>query len=119
MGPEEWLRMVDEDPELEALRQRRMAQLQAAQEQEAIYNKQNAEMEAQKRAVLRNVLTPEARERLATVRLAYPEVAASLENQLIALYQSGRLPGPVNDETMKKLLAQVQPKKREISIVRK
>ena len=111
--------MADEDPELEALRQRRIAQLQAAKEQEVLYNKQNEELEAQKRAVLRTVLTTEARERLARVRLAYPEIAASLENQLISLYQSGRLPGPVNDETMKKLLAQVQPKKREISIVRK
>lgn len=111
--------MSDEDPELEALRQRRFAQLQAAKDQEAAYSKKAEEMEAQKRAVLRTVLSPEARERLARVKLAYPEVATSLENQLIALHQTGRLPGPVNDETMKKLLVQVQPKKRDIQIVRK
>ncbi len=111
--------MSDEDPELEALRQRRFAQLQAAKDQEAAYSKKAEEMEAQKKAVLRTVLSPEARERLARVKLAYPEVATSLENQLITLHQTGRLPGPVNDETMKKLLVQVQPKKRDIQIVRK
>lgn len=111
--------MVDDDPELEALRQRRMAQLHAAKEQEALLGKQAEEIEAQKKVVLRSVLTPEARERLARVKLTYPDIASNIENQLISLYRSGRLPGPIDDETMKKLLVQVQPKKRDIKIVRK
>ena len=111
--------MAEEDPELEALRHRRMAQLQMAQEQETALKKETEQVEAQKKAVLRQALTPEARERLSNVKLAYPEIAQNIENQLVMLFQSGRLPGPVDDETMKKLLAQVQPQKREILIVRK
>ena len=53
------------------------------------------------------------------MKLGYPDMAAAIENQLIMLHQSGKLPGPVDDETLKRLLSQVQPKKREINIVRK
>jgi programmed cell death protein 5 len=65
------------------------------------------------------VLTQEAKERLGRLKLGYPELAENIENQLIMLYRSGRLPGQVDDATLKKLLSQVQPKKREITITRK
>jgi programmed cell death protein 5 len=112
--------MPEEDPELEALRQKRLAQLQMQRSQEQELQEERArQMEAQKKAVLRKVLTPEAKERLGRLKLGYPELASAIENQLILLYQSGRIPGTVDDETLKRLLNQVQPKKKEINIVRK
>ncbi|HHD15272.1 MAG TPA: DNA-binding protein [Euryarchaeota archaeon] len=108
-----------DDQELEAIRKRKMAQLQMARQQEEVMKEEAQRIEAQKKAILRVVLTQEAKERLGRLKLGYPELAANIENQLIMLYQSGRLPGQVDDATLKKLLEQVQPKKREINIKRK
>lgn len=107
------------DDELEELRRRKLAELQnqaAAQEQQEA---QRAQVEAQKANVLRVILTPEARERLTRVKLAYPDVAESLENQLIVLYQQGRIRGQVDDALLKQFLARVAPKKRDITIERR
>ena len=111
--------MPEEDPELEALRQKRMAQLQMQEQNQKSVSDEKERIEAQKKAILRKVLTVEAKERVGRLKLGYPDMAAAIENQLIMLHQSGKLPGPVDDETLKRLLSQVQPKKREINIVRK
>ncbi len=110
---------MDEDIEeikrrkLEQLQQQYGAQAQAAQQEQA-----RAEYEAKKQAVLRQVLTPEARERLNTLRMAKPELVASVEAQLVALAQSGRLQAKIDDAKLKTLLLQLQPKKREMQIRR-
>lgn len=110
---------IDEDQELEAIRQRKMAQLHMSQQQEIAMKQDSERAESMKKAIIRKVLTQDAKERLGRLKLGYPELATNIENQLIMMYQSGRLPGQVDDATLKKLLAQVQPKKREISITRK
>lgn len=105
-----------EDPELEALRQRRMAELQqnqSAKEEEA------KEFEMQKQAVLRQILTPEARDRLANIRLASPEQANAIEMQLIQIAQSGRLQGVIDDNMLRGVLQKIVPQKREINIQRR
>jgi programmed cell death protein 5 len=115
-----------EDPELAELRRRRMRQLQDMQASEAansqMYASQEAEMqrrEAERSEVLRRILTPEARERLGRIRLAKPEVASSVEQQLIALAASGRLQRQVDDATLRALLERIAPERREINITRR
>jgi len=110
---------ADEDQELQALRQKKMAQLQMAQQQEETMKVESDRIDTQKKAVLRKIMTVDAKERLGRLKLGYPEIAKSIEDQLIMLYSNGRLPGQVDDATLKRLLEQVQPKKREINIVRK
>lgn len=110
---------AEEDEELQALRQKKMAQLQMAHKQEEAMKAESDRIESQKKAVLRKILTTDAKERLGRLKLGYPQIASSIEEQLIMLYSSGRLPGQVDDATLKRLLEQVQPKKREINIVRK
>ena len=108
-----------EDPELEAIRQRRMAELQqqaAAQQGRAQQEEQAQRAEAQRQAVLRQILLPEARDRLANVRLANPQQAAAVENQLIRLYQAGRLAGMVTEPMLKEILQSMAPREREINI---
>ncbi|MFT0898250.1 DNA-binding protein [Candidatus Methanoprimaticola sp. MG2] len=108
-----------EDPELEALRQKRYADLQQQAQNQAAQQEQAARMEAQKQGALRQILTPEARDRLANIRLANPQMAASVENQLIQLAQSGRLRGVIDDAMLKNILAQITPQQREITIQRR
>jgi programmed cell death protein 5 len=114
------------DPELEELRRRRLQQLQEMQSTDLgaaqAYGQQEAEMqrrEAERAELLRRILTPEARERLGRIRLAKPEVANSVEQQLISLASTGRLQRQVDDATLRALLERVMPERREIKITRR
>lgn len=115
------------DDELEALRRRRVQELQARQqaqrdmaESQAVEEAQaRAEAEAQKEAVLRQILTPEARERLVRLKMARPEEARLLEAQLVQLAQSGRLTGQIDDAQLRQILARLLPGNRDINIRRK
>ncbi|MDD1770849.1 MAG: DNA-binding protein [Methanomassiliicoccales archaeon] len=108
-----------EDIELEELRRRRMSDLQRQQEQQAMAAERQREIDQQKQAIMRQILTPEARDRLATLKMAYPDVARSVEDQLIALVQAGKINQQVDDNTLKAILRKVAPQKREITIERK
>ncbi len=110
---------MDDDAQLEELRRRKMAELQAQAQNSEAQAAARAEANAQKEVVLRAILEPEARERLTRVRMARPEVAESLENQLLMLYQQGRVRQRIDDETLRQLLARVAPKSRETTIERR
>jgi programmed cell death protein 5 len=88
------------DEELEAIRRRKMMELKKRMEEEQARR-------AQIEAVMRKLLTPEARERLNNIRLVKPELAEALEQQIIALAQAGRIPVPVTDEFLKKILSEL------------
>ncbi|MEM2936899.1 MAG: DNA-binding protein [Candidatus Bathyarchaeia archaeon] len=108
----------EEEEELEVLRRRRLLELQQrlAQEQQRIQAQQQVEM--QKQALLRRILTPDARQRLTNLKMVRPEFAEQLELQLIQLAQQGRLNIPLNDEQLKEILARLQSGRREIKIRR-
>jgi len=110
--------MPDED-ELEVLRQRKMQELQLQAQQEAMAREQAKQVDAQKQMVMRQLLTPEARERLANLRMTRPDVVESVENQLIMLVQAGRITQQIDDYTLRQILRKVMPQKREIKIERR
>jgi len=108
----------EEEEELEGLRRRRLLELQQrlAQEQQRIRAQQQVEM--QKQALLRRILTPDARQRLTNLKMVRPEFAEQLELQLIQLAQQGKISIPLNDEQLKEILAKLQSGRREIKIRR-
>jgi len=110
------------DEELERLRRKRLQELQQEEELQQSLEDQEAqkqEFEEQKKQILRTILTPKAKERLTNIKLSRPQIAEQIENQLIALAQSGRLNQKINDDQLRQLLARLIPKKRDINIERR
>jgi programmed cell death protein 5 len=110
--------MADE-AELEALRQRKLQELQARAQQEMFAQDQQKQVDTQRAMVMRQLLTPEARERLANLRMTRPDVVETVENQLIMLVQSGRINQQIDDYTLRQILRRIMPSKREIKIERR
>ena len=114
--------------DVEALRQRRLQELQAqkaraaaqdpAAQAEAAAQRAAQEAEAVER-VLQQVLEPEARERLQLVRMSRPETGAAVARQLVLLAQAGRLQRRVRDDELRAMLQQAASQDRDIRITRK
>ena len=98
---------------------RRMMQEIQQQQQEEQQEAQEEYVQAQKKALMRQILTPKARERLGRIRVAQPQRAEMIENQLIRLYQMGRIQEKLNDEQFQEVIKRLTPKKRDINIRRK
>ncbi len=109
---------LSEENELEAIRRRKLMELQQRLAEEQRRAQVQQQLELQKQAILRRILTPKARQRLTNIKMVRPEFAAQLELQLIQLAQQGRLPIPLNDQQLKNILAQLQTRKRDIKIRR-
>lgn len=108
--------------DLDELRRKRMQELQqqpATNENQKAQQQMQQEMEAQKKQLMMQLLTPEARSRLANLRLTKPEFVEQIELQLIHLAQSGRVQDKITDEQLKVLLKQLSGQKRDINITRK
>jgi programmed cell death protein 5 len=95
-----------------------MAEMQRSAYDEQRRSQAQQQVERQKQSIIRQILTPEARQRLANIRMVKPEFADELEMQLIQLAQSGRLQTQITDEQLKKTLVQLQSQKKEIKIRR-
>ena len=103
--------MVDfmsEDPELDELRKKRQAEVQKQLAEKEQQEEAKAEYETQRQRILMNLLTDDARTRLNNIKMANPDFAISLENQLIQLSQSGRIRTKITDDLFKSMLRQIQ-----------
>lgn len=107
---------MDEE-ELERIRQKKLEEMK--EKQQEADEAEASEAEARKKAVLRKVMTPEARQRLNNIRMARPEFADSVEQQLVMLASSGRIRGKIDDEQLKEMLKKAQSGSGEIRIRRK
>jgi programmed cell death protein 5 len=107
------------DDELAEIRRRRMAQMQQQQSDQGEELERQRQVEAQIHMVLMQIMEPDARERLNTIKITKPDFAKGVEQQLVLLAQSGRLKTKITDQQLKELLVQLTPKKKEFRISRK
>lgn len=103
----------------EDLKEKRQRELQERMvQQQALQQKQlQAEMELD--SLLRNILAPEAKQRLSNIRLVNQELYLTVAKSLLYLAKSGRLQGKISDAQLKQLLTKLQGEKKEIKIRRK
>ncbi len=107
-----------EEEEIEELRRRKMLELRARVEEQQGQAEQRRQYEIQKRLAILQIMTPEARSRLANIRAAKPEFAEQLELQLIQLAQSGRLGSKITDVQLRDILSRLQARKHKFKIKR-
>mmetsp|Transcript_10503 Transcript_10503/g.14376 ORF Transcript_10503/g.14376 Transcript_10503/m.14376 type:complete len:126 (-) Transcript_10503:41-418(-) len=112
-----------DDPELEAIRQKRMqgqfgGSNMEAQQREAEKKRQ---IEEARQHILSQILTAEARERLSRIALVKPENARAVEDLLIRAGQSGQLTQRVDEPKLIQMLEQLNESKKttKITIQRK
>ena len=106
------------DDELEAIRRRKLLAMQQKVTDDQRQSQAEQQMEAQKQELLRQILSPEARQRLTNLKMVKPEFTEQLELQLIQLAQMGKVPVPMSDAQLKQILIQLQSRKREPKIRR-
>ncbi|XP_019434534.1 PREDICTED: DNA-binding protein DDB_G0278111-like [Lupinus angustifolius] len=103
------------DPELEAIRQRRMQELMGRQ---GVGNQQNSEQQTaqedakreadeRRQMMLSQILSAEARERLARIALVKPEKARGVEDVILRAAQMGQIAEKVSEERLISLLEQI------------
>ncbi len=113
---------MDDEDELDQIRKRKLLEMQRGSEEQQEIEEQRREQEADKarrQQILRQILTPEARERLANVRLVKPELAENVENQLIQLASMGRIKNPLSGENIRGILSKLTGTQRETRIERR
>ncbi|WP_135536339.1 MULTISPECIES: DNA-binding protein [Halostella] len=111
-----------DDDELDELRRKKMEQLKEQQQQggnEEAQRRQQQQADAQKQAVLRQHLTDGARKRLNSVKMSKPDFGEKVERQVVALAQSGRIQGKIDEEKMKDLLRELKPDSQSFDIKRR
>jgi len=106
------------DNELDAIRKRKLSSYQQRATDEQRQSQEAQQVEAQKQALLKQILSPEARQRLTNLNMVKPEFTEQIELQLIQLAQAGKLPIPLSDAQLKQILLQLQSRKRDITIRR-
>ena len=108
--------------ELEELRKRRMqeyASMQnAAMDQQMAAQQHTQELSAQLKMIMGHILTPEARQRVANIRIAKPDFAMQIELYLAQLFQSGQIRKPLTDMELRAILDKLVQKK-ETRIMRR
>lgn len=110
----------ESDEELEELRKERLEQLQEESGGgEDIQQAQREAAEQQKQAMLKQHLTDGARKRLNSVKMSRPQHGKQIEQQLLALVQSGRIQQQIDEDMMKELLRELQPDQKKFNIKRR
>ncbi len=100
--------MSSEDEIIKQLQEKMMAELTSKKKEEEAAAAEQVKIDA----IVKQIVTLEAWERLKRVELVKPDLANEVKLYLIQLYSSGRLTRKVTDEELKALLAQLSERRR-------
>ena len=89
--------------DLESIRRQKIAELQKSQQNAVEQDFIHQQLEGAKKTVLQRFLTKEARERLATVKIAA---------------QAGQIQGQITEEQLREILNRASGSKKEFNIIR-
>ena len=109
-------------PTLEEIKKRKLEELMRLQ-QEKLQEQSQEQAQIQQQIeqienVVRQFLTKEALIRYGNLKTAHHEKALHLLVILFQAIQKGQIQGKIDDSTLKKILGQLTPKKKEIKIKR-
>ena len=108
------------DTELEEIKKRKMQEMMMQQMSSSESdNAEQQRQEMEKNAILRKILSSEARERLTSIKMARPAFGESIEAQLMYLARMGKIQRPLTDDEFKKILISLSSQRREIHIERR
>ena len=107
---------------LDELRKKRLEELMQAQQQKS-QQQSDEQVQMQRQIeqmedIVRQFFTKEALARYGTLKTAHQEKALQLLVVLFQAIQKGQVKGKIEDSLLKKVLEQLTPKKREITIKR-
>jgi len=100
------------------LKEQKLAEMQQKLEQQQAEEQKRELAEQKVELLLRKILSPGAKSRLKNIRLVNQEKYWAAVQQLLLLYQSGKVQGTVSEEQLKQFLKMLS-QKRDISIKRK
>lgn len=78
-----------------------------------------AEIDAQKEVILKQLLDSPARMRLNNIKMVKPDLAVMVENYLITMASQGKIRSQINDDQLKQILLSIQQPKRDFKINRR
>ncbi len=78
-----------------------------------------AELAAQKEHILKQILTPDARNRLNNIKMVKQDLTTLVENHLIGLATQGKINSQITDDQLKQILLSLQQPKRDFKITRR
>ena len=109
-------------PTLDEIRKRKLEELMRLQ-QEKLQQQSQEQAQIQQQIeqmenIVRQFLTKEALARYGNLKTAHQEKALQLLVVLFQAIQKGQIQGKIDDSTLKKVLEQLIPKKKEIKIKR-
>lgn len=79
----------------------------------------DTEIEAKQEQILKQLLVPDARLRLNSIKMVKPELANLVENYLIGMVTQGKLNSQISDDQLKQILLSLQQPKRDFKITRR
>lgn len=109
-------------PTLEEIKRKKLEELMILQ-QEKLQQQANEQSQMQQQIeqmedIVRQFFTKEALARYGNLKTAHHEKALQLLLILFQAIQKGQIQGKIDDSTLKKILEQLTPKKKEIKIKR-
>ncbi len=103
--------------ELEEIRKKKLEQLKRAQQQQIQEQQEVQQQLVQLKNIVKQRLTKEALERFGNIKTAHPRKATQLIVGLAQAIKQGRI-DMIDDNTLKEILIQLTPKKKDIKIKR-